>query len=200
MAGFIRRFLDEGKEEALNELFGNEEWKKCRSVANSDEKLNSLVGLYENKLRIVGGAKYVRSFGMIGEHNRIVYYLIYATKSLKGLEVMKDAMLTVDRTGSYKFSDITGFGQVYLDDFQNEPEWVARAASAVYEKFRGKTVPHDDIYEIVVAEFPFPFKKSLILRNLEKSFPPKITEVINRQRAFTYPPGIRFLSENKKQS
>ena len=60
---------------------------------------------------------------------------------------------------------------------------------AVYEKFRGKTVPHDDIYEFVVAETPFPFKKSLILRNLEKSSPPKITEVINRQRAFTYPPG-----------
>lgn len=189
MAGFIRRFLDEGKELALNELFGSEKWKECRNITNSDEKLNSLVSLYENQLKMVGGAKYVRSFGMIGEHNQIVYYLIYATKSLKGLEVMKDAMLKVDRTGAYKFSDITGFSQTYLDDFQDEPAWVEKAADAVYARFRGKTASHDEIYEFVVSETPFPFKKSLILKSLEKSFPPKIVSVSNRQRMYSYPPG-----------
>lgn len=189
MAGFIRRFLDERRESALNELFGTEEWKKCRDITDSEEKLKCLVGLYEKQLKNLGGAKYVRSFGMIGEQNQIVYYLIYATKSLKGLEVMKDAMLKVDRTGAYKFSDITGFNQTFLDDFQDEPSWVQNAADALYFKFRGKTVPYADVYEFIVADTPFPFKKSLILKHLEKRFPPKIVNVSNRQRAFTYPPG-----------
>ena len=189
MAGFIRRFLDEPREPALNELFGTEEWKECRDITNSDEKMRFLVGLYEKQLKSLGGAKYVRSFGMIAEYNQIVYYLIYATKSLKGLEVMKDAMLKVDRTGSYKFSDITGFNQTYLDDFQNEPTWVQNAADVVYAKFRGKTVSHDEIYEFMVADTPFPFKKLSILKNLEKNSPPKIVNVSNRKRVYTYPPG-----------
>lgn len=173
MAGFIRRFLDEKKESALNELFGNEEWKKCRDIADPDEKLNFLVSLYEKQLKTVGGAKYVRSFGMIGEHNQIVYYLVYATKSLKGLEVMKDAMLKVDKSGSYKFSDITGNKQSFLDDFQDEPSWVPNAANEIYQKFRGKTVSDSDVYEFIIAETPFPKRKAPLVY-LEKSAPPKI--------------------------
>jgi three-Cys-motif partner protein len=182
MAGFIRRFLDDKRESALNQLFGNEEWKRCRGITDPEERLNFLVSLYEKQLRTIGGAKYVRSFGMIGEHNQIVYYLIYATKSLKGLEVMKDAMLKVDKSGSYKFSDITGNKQALLDDFQDEPSWVPNAANAVYQRFRGKTVSDVEIYQFIIAETPFP-KRKAILQYLENSSPPKIIKVSRPQKS-----------------
>ena len=176
MAGFIRRFLDEDKEAALNEFFGTDEWNVCRDITDPTAKLNTLVSLYEQQLK-ASGAKYVRSFGMIGEHNQIVYYLVYATKSIKGLDVMKDAMLKVDKSGSYKFSDITGNKQAFLDQFQDEPSWVPNAANAVYQRFKGKTVADSKIYEFIIAETPFPNRK-VILQNLENSSPPKIIKVL----------------------
>ena len=176
MAGFVRRFLDEMREPVLNELYGTDEWKKARDITDSDERLKFLLSLYERQLRNLGNASYVRSFGMIGEHDQIIYYLVYATKHLKGLEVMKDAMWKVDRTGSYKFSDITGFNQSFLIDYANEPTWVPNAANAIYLKFKGKTVLDDEVYQFMIAETAFP-KRKAPLYYLEKSSPPMIVNV-----------------------
>jgi hypothetical protein len=188
MAGFVRRFHDELREPALNELFATEEWKRVSEINDPDEKLRFLVGLYESQLKKLGGAQYVRSFGMIGESNQIIYYLVFATKHLKGLELMKEAMWKADRTGLYRFSDVTGFTQAFLMDFENEPAWVESAANAVYRKFKGRTVNEDEIYQFVVADTPFLYRKS-VLRYLETSSPPKIINVSNRRRARSYPPG-----------
>jgi hypothetical protein len=65
----------------------------------------------------VGGARYVRSFEMIGNNNQPIYYLVFGTKSAKGLERMKKAMWKVDRRGTYKFSDLTDENQMYLLDY-----------------------------------------------------------------------------------
>lgn len=188
MAGFVKRFLDELREPVLTELFGTEEWKKARDISDSTEKETFLLSLYERQLQKLGGAPFVRSFGMIGEQNQIIYYLVFATKHPKGLEVMKDAMWKVDRTGKYKFSDITGFQQSLLIDYENEPSWVPSAAKAVFLKFIGQTVSDDQIFEFIIINTPFP-KKKAILRYLENSTPPKIINVSNRKRAGTYPEG-----------
>jgi three-Cys-motif partner protein len=188
MAGSVRRFLDELREPALKELFATEEWKKARNISDSDEKLRFLVSLYESQLKKLGGAKYIRSFGMIGEHNQIIYYLVFATKHLKGLEVMKEAMWKADRTGLYRFSDVTGFKQAFLMDFKDEPAWVESAANAVYQKFKGQTVSEDEIHQFVVVDTHFLYRKS-ILQYLERSSPPKIINVSNRRKSFSYPEG-----------
>lgn len=194
MAGFVRRFLDELREPALNELFATEEWKKARNIGAPDVKLKFLVNLYESQLKKLGGAKYIRSFAMISKQNQIIYYLVFATKHLKGLEVMKEAMCKADRTGEYRFSDVTGFKQTFLMDFENQPGWIQNAADVIYQKFKGQTVTEDEIHRFVVADTHFLYRKS-ILQYLEKSSPQKITNVSNRRRAFSYPPGcsITFL-------
>ena len=188
MASFVRRFNDDARENALNELYATEEWKKLREIVDPDERLKLVVKLYESQLIKLGGADYVKSFGMIGPGNQIIYYLVFATKHLKGLEVMKDAMWSVDPTGSYKFSDVTGFNQSLLMDFQSEPLWVEGAAKLVYNKFKGKTVNERIIRRFVVAETQYRYRKT-ILQSLEKSDPPLITEVFPRQRVFTHPDG-----------
>lgn len=188
MAGFVRRFLDDYRENALNDLFGTDEWKKAKTITDSDERLNFLIDLYERQLSKVGNVRYVRGFGMIGEHNQIIYYLVYGTKHWRGLEVMKEAMWKADKTGAYTFSDLTDVHQVLLLDFEEEPSWVPSVADMVFKKFRGTTVAEDEIHKFIVTDTPFLYRKS-ILKYLETRIPSKIVKVSNRKRTFSYPEG-----------
>ena len=199
MAGFVRRFNDKAREPALNELYATEEWKKIHEIADSDQKEKFLVSLYERQLRKLGGAKYVRSFGMMSANNQIIYYLVFATKHLKGLEVMKEAMWKVDPTGTYKFSDVTGFEQTRLMNFQSEPYWVQNAAEMVYQHFRGKTATEKEVHKFVVSNTQYIYRKT-ILQSLEKCQPSKILNVSNRKKRFSYPKGctITFCANCKK--
>lgn len=189
MAGFVKRFLDELREPALNALFATQEWKKAGSISDSEKRLRFLLDLYERQLKNVGGAEYVRSFGMIGPYNQVIYYLVYGTKHWKGLKVMKDAMWKVDRRGNYTFSDLTDVNQKYIIDYQSESHWVPKAAQMVYNKFRGQTVNEIEIHQFVIVDTPFIYRKA-ILRHLEtKHYPPKIRNVTQRKRKLTYPEG-----------
>lgn len=188
MAGFIKRFLDDKREAALTDLYATDEWKKAHDLADPEERLRFLVSLYEKQLKCVGGVKHVRSFGMTNKQNQIIYYLVFGTQHPKGLEVMKQAMWKTDRTGSYGFSDLSDPKQFYLLDYDDEPHWIPNAADTVYTKFRGQTIPVEQIREFVVTDTPFMYRSS-ILQHLEKSSPPKIAGVLNRKRAFTYPEG-----------
>lgn len=196
MSGFIRRFHDEFREDVLNELYGTDQWKKIHDISDPDAREKFLLQLYETQLQKLGGAKYVRSFGMVGPSNQTIYYLVFATKHLKGLEVMKDAMWKVDRTGSYKFSDITGFKQSFLIDYENEPSWVPSAANAIYSRFKGKEVLDKEVYEFLLAETVFP-KRKAPLYYLEKDPAPKILRV-SRPHGYTrgFPDGCSIAFAN----
>jgi three-Cys-motif partner protein len=190
MVGFINRFMIEGREATLNELFATDEWKKANELEKPEDRIKFLVNLYEKQLKCEGGAQYVRSFAMTNKHNQISYYLVFGTKHPKGLEVMKDAMWKADKTGSYGFSDLTDPNQITFMDIGDEPYWVPKAAAMVYNKFRGQTVPVEQIRGFVITGTPFLYRNP-ILQYLEKSVPPKIVRVdVLRQakrRASTYP-------------
>jgi three-Cys-motif partner protein len=191
MASFVRRFLDELREPALTDLFGTDEWKKAREIENSDERLRFLLDLYENQLRRVGRATHVRSFGMIGSHNQIIYYLVYGTKHWKGLDVMKEAMWKVDRRGTYTFSDLTDVGQAYLIDYNTDPHWIPSAAKMIHEHFRGRTVKENKVHEFVAVGTPFIYRKT-ILKYMETCSPPLILNVSPRTRSLSYPEGCNI--------
>ena len=107
MTGFIVRFTDEMRAEALDELFGTNEWRKVNQIKEFEEREKFLIDLYTKQLREAAGATYVRTFEMRDSANRPLYHLVFGTKNLKGMEVMKAAMFKVDRRGTYKFSDKT---------------------------------------------------------------------------------------------
>jgi len=188
MAGFVKRFLDELRAPVLNELFASEEWKQACDIGDSDKRLRFLLNLYEKQLKNIGGAKYVRSFGMIGPHNQLIYYLVFGTKHWKGLKVMKEAMWRVDRRGTYTFSDLTDIDQTYVIDYTAEPHWIPKAAEMVYDRFRGKSVAEDVVHQFVITDTPFIYRKS-ILEHLEKASPSKILKVTERKRKYSYPEG-----------
>jgi len=194
MARSVRRFLDELRAPVLSALYGTQDWEKARDMSGT-ERLNFLLVLYEKQLQKVGGARYVRSFEMIGPDNQIIYYLVYGTKHWKGLKVMKEAMWTADPRGTYRFSDRTDVNQVYLIDFQDKSHWIPEAAREVYEKFRGRVVSEDEIHQFTITDTRFIYRKE-ILKYLEKTQPPKIIKVSERPRKFCYPTGCRITFAN----
>ena len=187
MVGFVRRFTDELREPVLNELYATEEWQNVHGIADPEQRLRFLLNLYERQLKDAGGAKYVRSFGMIGVHNQPIYYMVYGTKHPAGLKVMKEAMWKVDRRGSYTFSDLTDVNQTYIIDYQDATHWVPQVAQMVYNKFRGQTVNEAEIRQFVIVDTPFIYRKA-ILRHLETEYhPPKIRNVTGRRKKLSYP-------------
>ena len=196
MLGFIKRFADELRESALNEFFGTNEWRNVRTIADPRKAEMFLQNLYERQLKEVGGAYYVRNFGMIGEQNQLIYYLVYGTKHWRGLEVMKEAMWKVDRRGTYTFSDLTDVNQAYIIDWQNSAYWIPIAAGMVHDKFKGDTVEESVIHQFVITDTPFIYRKP-ILRHLEEGcHPPKIRSVIGRKKRLSYPKGCLITFTN----
>jgi len=186
MAGFVRRFLDEIREPALDTLYGTPVWRKIREIKENREK--QLLELYEKQLKEQCGVEYTRSFEMIGLNGQIIYYMIFGTKHWLGLKVMKEAMWSVDRRGDYIFSDRLGRTQTFLIDYQDEQFWVPEAADVVYRHFKGKTVSIKDIEKFVIIKTKFIFRKS-ILNYIEDNHPERIVQVVvpgrnRRKRSF----------------
>lgn len=175
----VNRFTDPLHENALDEFFGTNDWRRVRGTSDPEERKKILLDVYVNQLKIVGNAKYVKTFEMRDRRNQTIYYLIFATKHLKGLEVMKEAMFRVDGRGTHRFSDLSDPNQTYLLDY-DEKYWMEQPAKQVYQEFKGKTVTLKKIKEFVYDKTPFVFRKS-VLSYLEESEPSKITHVTNRK-------------------
>jgi len=192
MVGFVNRFALE-QSETITELFGTDEWKRIPDSADSAEREKLWINLYETQLKAVG-SKYVRSFRMIGERNQTIYYLVYATKDPKGMDVMKNVMWKVDRRGTYRFSDITDPGQSYIIDYSREDVWIPSAAKEVYARFQGESVSCEDVDTFVTVNTRFRFRKG-ILQHLEELG--RISKVTGRKRAKSFPDGctITFSTE-----
>ena len=189
MDGYIKRFHDELREGALDEIYGTPEW---RSIPESDTDI-TYVDLYKQELR-KAGAKYVITFEMKDSNGKGIYNLVYATKNIKGMEVMKNAMLKASQTGEYVYSDRTDPQQMVLVDYRDEAFWMPRAAEAVFKKFKGKkNMPLEVVREYVVGHTLYRFMKS-ILKYLETRDPPKIVGVTGRKRQGMYYPDVCRIS------
>jgi len=187
MEGFITRFTDELRAPIYDDLFGTSEWRKVNEMESPEERKNFLLGLYQNQLKKI--PCFVRSFEMKDTRGRTIYYLVYATKHEKGMEVMKEAMWGIDPTGAYKFSDRTNPGQTFILDFTNEVWWTKAAAQDIYNRFRGKTASTEAVKTFVVLETPWLFRKKPLVE-LEKQG--KIKRVSRRMKKFTYPDGCEI--------
>ncbi len=182
MSSYILRFHDEKKESALDELYGTPEWRKILDMDNPEEKEKFVVDLYVRQLE-QAGTKFHRTFKMIGKNNQPLYYLVFATTHIAGLESMKEAMMKVDQRGTFKISDRTDPQQTFLFDYSTKA-WIPAAAKAIHEEFAGQQKHITAVKKFVLVETPFLFKKE-ILKHMEKEG--KITEVTGRTKNLTYP-------------
>jgi three-Cys-motif partner protein len=152
----INRFLafDNAANQAhLDALFGTTRWRDIIvQELPPKERERRVHDLYQNQLRTVAGASYVRSFRMRNRQNATEYYLFFATKNLTGLDKMKQAMWHVDPSGAYDFSDFTDPDQLIL--FQPTPEH-SRLRAFLQGRFGGQVVTVQEIQNYVIADTPF---------------------------------------------
>ncbi len=191
----VNRFLAlESQAENFDAFFGTGKWRDA--VASATGRNRALHDLYASQLRDDASATYVRSFQMRNDKDVVDYYLFHATRSLKGLKVMKEAMWKVDATGEFTFSDATDPGQLVLLGAETHDDLLQRL---LRDRFAGQTVPCGEIERFVVEETAFReshYKK--VLRLMELATPALIDVPAappSRKRG-TYPSAtmqVRFL-------
>lgn len=200
----INRFLTTdytNKADQYDALFGTSDWKEiARDLSkrgNAKERMIKLHDLYQNQLKTVANARYVRSFRMRNKHNATDYFLFFATNSLVGMDKMKCSMCKVDRSGSYEFSDFTNPNQLVL--FEPEPDY-SLLQKMLRQKFQGSTVKLKTINDYIISDTPFCTSgyKTKALKPMEKAQPPQIevVQTLPNRRSGTYPNDdmlIRFL-------
>lgn len=192
----INRFLTAdytGKEDQYTSLFGTSEWQRIASTAlEARARRDGLHDLYQNQLKNVANARYVRSFCMRNRNNATDYYLFFATNSLLGMERMKQAMSGVDPTGTFLFSDFTDHNQLLLF---SEPNY-GKLQRLLSKHFKGKTVTVEEVKEYVIADTPFYKFKAEALKPMEVASQIEVISADPKRRKSTYADGktsIRFL-------
>lgn len=95
---------DPTKHLGISKAFGGDEWQEILGLSGP-EKENRFRDIYLAVLRNRGGARYAYPFAMRDSNHRVIYWLFFCTNKLRGLEEMKRAMWSVDRSGGYEFSD-----------------------------------------------------------------------------------------------
>lgn len=132
------------------------------------------------------------SFKLMDKNNNTLYYLVYFTKSIRGMEVMKRAMFAVSKSYEYTFSDHNfDPNQLSMFDFAKGDEWEAHAAEALLEKFAGKISKVQPLKEFIVFETMWQWRAG-ILDILEKRGDISVDR--GKARKGSYPDGtiIRF--------
>jgi len=140
-------FTDPTKAQAFTRMLGGDEWREVQEL-QGQQRIARFKAIYVRLLHDRAKATYVYDFAMRGRDHRPIYWLFFCTNNLKGLEVMKKAMWTVDPTGRFEFSDrdadqgmLTGYTQEILAD-------------DLHRVLRGKELTPDELREHVLTKTP----------------------------------------------
>ena len=173
---------DADKAAAFTRAFGGDEWRECLNMPERQQR-EQLLEKYKAALRTKAGAKYVVSFLMFDNNSRPLYWLLFCTNNLRGLEEMKNAMWFVDRSGSFRFSDRDDPGQLKLLNETFDQPWLAEKLS---DRLAGRTMSAADIKEYVLAETPcYLFKGAL--KSLEAAKTALVINAPTGRRPGTFP-------------
>src|SRR2546425_4648233 len=195
MAGFIDRFAsDERHKVSIIRTLKISEDDLLKASAIQEVEQRELVWLkYLNNAIVNASAAmsgtpqpiYKLYFKMLDASNHTLYYLVYFTKSPKGIEVMKHAMSKAGKQWSYRFSDYDfDPRQSTILDYTNEKPWIRDEAERIYQQFRGKDAFGTEVRMFILLETIWSFS-SQSLRLLEES--ERLTCLGGRTRRFTYP-------------
>lgn len=178
----------------FTEMFGTDAWRKL-TVLRGEELRRAFHDLYLERLRAKDGAdaKFVRSFEMCGSDGAVVYWMVFCTNSVRGLEKMKEAMWQVDPGGRFQYRDTTARNQTVLFGALSQVSGLRRL---LVERFAGQgPVRVEDVIQFVIVETPYlPKHVKPHLRDLETDGALVATRKANG-RAGTFPDGtvVSFL-------
>lgn len=132
------------------ELFHVSETQLRRITAtNREERKTILRNLYLTQLQEEAGFKYARAFEIRNiRRNRTIYFLMFGTHSIRGLDRMKRAMWKLDPEQGVLFSGLTS-GDPLL--FQPEPHYTP-LENALQDRFAGETVTVKAVEKYVITD------------------------------------------------
>ncbi len=145
----------------LTDIFGDESWRaELARGGTQEQRCRRVLELYKLRLRSIAGVKYTFAFEMRSHDASINYYLVFAGRNRLGLEKMKEAMSTVDKTGEYCFSDAE-VGQTRM--FQTDEEAEIKAFSdKLFGWCKGKTISYNDAWDFALNETGFQKPKRML--------------------------------------
>ena len=144
----------------VNKLFGNKDWLRARDDTSltPSRRRRVLVDAYKSSLKEHGSARYAVEFAMRNARNNCVYFLVYATKHTKGLDLMKNqvmpALINADSTESMSFSSFD-----YAKDKHVSVVWREECANEIINHFDGqKNIKMSAVKEFVTKKTWWPFQ------------------------------------------
>lgn len=160
---------DETKWEGITAAYGDETWKAALPKEGHDRQ-QCLIDTYTDAIRRRAGADYVWPFAMFDGDSHLIYWLVFSTNNLSGLEQMKKAMWRADRTGTYRFSDRVDASQQTFFNFMDNDQV---HADVFADRLSGKTMSEHEMKVFVLTSTPFhKFKKAVkLLRKQGKAIP-----------------------------
>jgi three-Cys-motif partner protein len=191
---FIMRFVGrEGQEQAMNSLFGSERWREAIQMEGS-ERGGFLLGLFEEQLGSQGAVEHVRSFALRTADGND-YRLVFASQHDKGLELIKDAMWSVDRVeGTRYIATRTEDGQEVLFTPDADALDTSPLLAHLREKFGAAWFAIEEAQQATLLETPFRVSKHLKGKTLGPAEKAGVIEVDRSggQRQFAAGVRIRF--------
>lgn len=182
--GMNRWIADSSKAPSFDCTWGGGEWREAIDLPES-ERRPFLLETYKKALRERARAKYVCAFSMFDKYDSPLYWLIFSTNHVRGLEEMKKAMWSVDGNGGFKFSDKDNPGQLRLLDEEFDQPWLAEQLS---KKLAGRTMTVAQVKEFVLDTTPcYLFREAL--KSLESRKEPviRIVKAPANRKPGTYP-------------
>jgi len=150
---FIHRFVGrEGQEAALTSLFGTDEWRVAVPL-QGQERTACLLELFERRLKQSGGVEYVRSFQLRTQDGND-YRLVFGLGHLKGLEIAKDAMWSVDPVAGTSYTATTESGQEVLFSPGDMVD-TAPLLAELHSQFGGEWFTIDQADRCTLVDTPF---------------------------------------------
>lgn len=195
MADSINRFLEHPDPKIRNDIVDVVGTTEALKIAQMDEqRIEALRFLYQKQLQ--KNAKFVRYFEMRNEHNRLIYYLFFATNHPLGHLKMKEAFWKVDDSSGFRFSDATNPNQLVLFNITEIPTLLKE----LQKEFSGEKLSVNKISEFVENETSFlPKHMRSVLKDLESQQKINVDEIKldgRRRRSGTFPENtvVHFLN------
>ncbi len=189
MAESIIRFVEHPNDtipQYIIDTFGTSQ--VIDALKSATNRFAALRDLYQSQLKL--HARFVRYFEMRDKHNKLIYYLFFASNNRLGHQRMKEAFWKVDKHGGYSFSDGTNPNQLVLYSPDPSPD----VAGLIQERFKGKTVNTTEIYEFINDETAYiesHAKKALQLLEDRQQIKVNDQKIDGRKRIRrTFPEGV----------
>lgn len=153
---------DTTKHAGISKAFGGDEWKDVLSL-NGKAREDRFRDIYLAALRSRAGATYSYPFMMRDQNDRVIYWLFFCSNNIRGLEEMKKAMWSVDRSGGFEFSDKHANSAGKLFNYGDD-----ELGRDLFDAFDGQTLTVGEIEEHVIVNTPaYIYRRALA--NLERT-------------------------------